>query len=769
MDSNPLLVDRIPALVALSACLPRGSGAPTSRQKRVTLARKCCLGFVFSELFLGLLTISAQAQTVLLSPTTLNFGNVSLLSITVTPAISSIALGTREQFTATGNYSDGSRRILTNSVTWTSAGASATVTSTGLATATLLGSAHVIATSGSISGSAILISILAGSITALPPGLYFPPTPSGTTSSIPQTATIYNLGSSNATITGVVLSGSSSFQLISGTYPVMLAPGAYASFTFSFSPGRTGSIAGAATFSYDTAASQTVTLSGTGTSTTAVSSLSATSLAFDNQPLGTTSSPHMVTITNTGTTSFTIESVTITNPFLQTGFTNPVKLTAGASFSFRVKYAPYLTGAITGTILVTYDVLPNQSISLTGTGTPAASLGISTFPTLPAATQGAAYQATLTAVGDVGQTTWMLGSGSSLPSGLSLSGSGLISGTLPSSAATGNHSFTVQATDSNNPPSSASLLLNMKISAPTGANCNNITWNATGTTSPLVAINDLGTGFYRQYQGGLYANGSNVDDPTHHSYGVSVAQAVQPLDSDGNPNPNGKYVLLTIGHSNTQDVSGEFVTLASSDPAKNPSLVLVNGASGSSSADELQDPNSYFWSLMANNYLPNAGVSPQQVEIVWLNDVDVSHPPSIPALQAMLETIARNVLSKFPNTKILYLSSVNYTAYSNGLKASQPEPPAYEAGFSVKAVIQDQINGEGNVNYNPANGPVVAPWAAWAAYYWTNGLLGRSDGLTWSCQDNIGDGVHPATSGRVKAAAQLLNFMKTDDTAVPWF
>jgi hypothetical protein len=723
----------------------------------------------------GLATAAAAGSTTIeavngqISGSTLLTVNPSLLSITVTPGTSSIALGTHEQFTATGNYSDGSTQNLTNSVTWTSDGVSATVTSTGLATATLLGSAHVIATSGSITSSAILITILAGSITALPPGLFFPSTPSGTTSTIPQTATVYNLGSTNATITGVALTGASSFQLISGTYPVMLAPGAYASFTFSFSPVTTGSINGTATFSYDTATPQTVALNGTGTSTTAVSSLSTTSLAFGDQSLGTTSSSQTVTITNTGTTSFKIESVTATNPFLQTGFTNPVKLTAGSSFSFQVNYVPYLTGAITGTILVTYDVLPNQSVSLTGTGTAATSLGISTFPTLSAATQGAAYQATLTAVGNVGQTTWMLASGSILPSGLSLSGSGLISGTLSSSVATGNYSFTVQATDSNNPPSSASLLLNMKISAQTGANCNNISWNAAGTTSPLVPINDLGTGFYRQYQGGLYANGSNVDDPTHHSYGVSMAQTVQPLDSDGNPNPNGKYALLTIGHSNTQDVSGELVTLASSDPTKNPSLVLVNGASGSSSADELQDPNSYFWSLMTNNYLPNAGVSPQQVEIVWLNDVDVSHPPSIPALQTMLETIARNVLSKFPNTKILYLSSVNYTAYSNGLKDSQPEPPAYEAGFSMKAVIQDQINGGGNLNYNPANGPVVAPWTAWAAYYWTNGLLGRSDGLTWSCQDNIGDGVHPATSGRVKAAAQLLNFMKTDDTAVPWF
>jgi hypothetical protein len=692
----------------------------------------------------------------------------TLVSIVVIPSIISLNRGYTEQFTATGTYTDGSTQNLTNSVTWTSDGASATITSTGFATAAQLGSAHVIATSGSTNSSAILISILTGSVSALPPGVYFPPTPSGTTSTIPQTATVYNLSANTATITGVTLSGSSSYQLIGGTYPVTLAPKAFANFTFSFTP-TTGSLTGTATFSLDSGSTQVVTLNGTGTSTTAIASLNATSLAFGNQSLSTMSPAQTVTVTNKGTTSFTIETVTTTTPFLQTAFNNPVKLNAGSSFSFQINYVPYLMGAITGTISITYDVLPNQSISLTGTGTAATAPGISTFPTLPTATQGAAYQAILTAVGGVGQTTWNLASGSTLPSGLSLSSAGLITGTLSSSVAATNYSFTAQVTDSNNPPASASLLLTLPVKATTGSYCNNIIWDATGTTTPLVPITDLGTGFYGQYQGGLYANGSNVDDPTHHAYGVSMAESVLPLDSNGNPNPNGKYVLLTIGHSNTQDVSAEFVTLASSDPAKNPNLIVVNGATGSSSADELQDPSSYFWTLMTNNYLPNAGVSPQQVEIVWLNDVDVSHPPSIPALQSMVETIARNLLSKFPNTKILYLSSVNYTAYSNGLKNSQPEPPAYEAGFSTKAVIQDQINGVGNINYNPSIGPVVAPWASWAAYYWTNGLLGRSDGLTWSCQDNIGDGVHPATSGRVKAAAQLLNFMKTDDTAIPWF
>src|SRR4029077_7889627 len=53
--------------------------------------------------------------------TTLNVtAAVMLSSITVTPANPSIRKGTTQQFTATGSYSDGSRRDLTNLVTWRS-------------------------------------------------------------------------------------------------------------------------------------------------------------------------------------------------------------------------------------------------------------------------------------------------------------------------------------------------------------------------------------------------------------------------------------------------------------------------------------------------------------------------------------------------------------------------------------------------------------------------------------------------------------------------
>ena len=68
---------------------------------------------------------------------------------------------------------------------------------------------------------------------------------------------------------------------------------------------------------------------------------------------------------------------------------------------------------------------------------------IITTSSLPAATVGVAYSATLTATGGIPPYTWSVIAGA-LPTGLSLSGTGNITGT-PS--ATGTFNFTVQAVD----------------------------------------------------------------------------------------------------------------------------------------------------------------------------------------------------------------------------------------------------------------------------------------------------------------------------------
>ena len=59
----------------------------------------------------------------------------TLISVSITPANPSIAVSATEQFTATGNYSDGSTASLSSSVTWASSNlAVATVSEAGMAT-----------------------------------------------------------------------------------------------------------------------------------------------------------------------------------------------------------------------------------------------------------------------------------------------------------------------------------------------------------------------------------------------------------------------------------------------------------------------------------------------------------------------------------------------------------------------------------------------------------------------------------------------------------
>ena len=84
-----------------------------------------------------------------------------LVSIAVTPANASIAVGTTQQFTATGTYSDGSTQNLTSTAAWSSsvpsvATISAASGSQGLATTAGIGTTTMQAASGAINGSTTL-------------------------------------------------------------------------------------------------------------------------------------------------------------------------------------------------------------------------------------------------------------------------------------------------------------------------------------------------------------------------------------------------------------------------------------------------------------------------------------------------------------------------------------------------------------------------------------------------------------------------------------
>ena len=89
-----------------------------------------------------------------------------LVSIAVTPASPAVIKGKSQKFIATGTYTDGGTKDLTNTVTWSSGNKKvATVTASGVASAVDVGTASIVASSGKISGSTILTSYV-GNFTA---------------------------------------------------------------------------------------------------------------------------------------------------------------------------------------------------------------------------------------------------------------------------------------------------------------------------------------------------------------------------------------------------------------------------------------------------------------------------------------------------------------------------------------------------------------------------------------------------------------------------
>lgn len=299
--------------------------------------------------------------------------------------------------------------------------------------------------------------------------------------------------------------------------------------------------------------------------------------------------------------------------------------------------------------------------------------------------------------------------------------------------------------------------------------------DCTRTSVGLVPLPELGAAYYKGRQGGLYPEGGNARPPAHEAAGLDLARKVRPLNAQGDPDDNGRIVLVSIGMSNTTQEFSTFKPLADSDPAKNPKLVIVDGAQGGMAANRIYDMNlssaQQFWSTV-DTRLQAAGVTPSQVQVAWIKQADISPTQPFPddALQLKdeLAKIARIMKQRYPNIRITYCSSRIYAGYAT--TTLNPEPYAYQGGFAVKWLIEDQINGAADLNYDPARGERRAPWLSWGPYLWADGLTPRSDGLTYACSDLADDGTHPAAGGaRSKVARLLLDFFKSDSTARLFF
>jgi hypothetical protein len=185
-------------------------------------------------------------------------------------------------------------------------------------------------------------------------------------------------------------------------------------------------------------------------------------LNFANTVVGSqsTNSPQSFGLSNIGNAALIIPPPSAgTNPSVASGFTydssstcpqlsvssSPYSLASGASCTYALDFIPIAVGPDNGSLVLSDNSLNNsgstQSVSLNGTGT---SVTITLSPSsLSSTAVGTSYSQAISAGGGASPYTYVV-SGGTLPTGISFSSAGVLSGTP---TAGGTFSFTLQATD----------------------------------------------------------------------------------------------------------------------------------------------------------------------------------------------------------------------------------------------------------------------------------------------------------------------------------
>jgi len=290
---------------------------------------------------------------------------------------------------------------------------------------------------------------------------------------------------------------------------------------------------------------------------------------------------------------------------------------------------------------------------------------------------------------------------------------------------------------------------------------------------------------YQGLAGGLYGNNSNVIPVRHDQDGKTLAASLHPI--------NGKIVFLSIGMSNnTIEFCGgntfnygqpnqpcptscpnpasnqpqSFMAKAQASGVLNPALVIWDGAMG---GETFLDWDPYITNTKGCpvnptnpwcNYdrvkgdLNAAGLDESQVQAIWLKNANgypkcsigrvycapgYTGPEDAALAEQYLGDTLRAIHVRYPNAKLVFLSPRTYGGYAN--VCLNPEPFAYEYGFSLQRTIVAQINQiasghvvdatAGDLNYSASAGAIASPWVGWGPYLWASGPNPNSQGLFW--------------------------------------
>jgi len=317
----------------------------------------------------------------------------------------------------------------------------------------------------------------------------------GTTSAA-RTVTLTNIGSAPLNILAIATSGDFAS---SNACPTSLAPSGSCTISVTFTPTAPYTRTGTLTITDNAPGSpHVVTLSGTGVGPAV--SLFPTGLRLADQPLGTTSAPQAVALTNVGNAPMTISGITTSGAYAQSN--NCVSpLAPEASCTINVTFTPTVVGGQSGTLIITSNAFGSpHTVGLNGIGLgPVATLstanldfsnqplGIASAPRLVNLSNSGNAALTITSIvasGDFAQTN-------NCPSSLAARNYCTISVTFtPPPAVAGGQSGTLTIADDASDSPHVVNLLGTGIGPVASLSTNTLSFagQIVGTTSPVEAV-----------------------------------------------------------------------------------------------------------------------------------------------------------------------------------------------------------------------------------------------------------------------------------------
>jgi parallel beta-helix repeat protein len=489
--------------------------------------------------------------------TTLTVTGAALVSLAVTPATPTLALGTTQAFTATGTYTDGSTQNLTSTATWSSdTPATATINSVGLGQSVGTGTATVSATSGTVSGSTVL-TVTAAVLVSI--------------AITPATATIAMGTTQQFTATGTFTDGTTQDLTQSGHWSSTVATVA----TISDTAGTMGQAS--------TAGTGTTTIgisSGTvsGTATLVVNPAALVSIAI-NPPTATIALGTTQQFTATGTyTDGSTQDVTSVATWSSSSATVAIIGNTVGSYGLATSagqgtanitasvnaISASSTISVAGATLVSIAITPNGAAIPLGTGQQFDAVGTYTDGSTQDLTQSATWAASVPAVATIGAAGYAT---SVTPGTTTITAT---SGTITGSV--------VLAVNSAMPislivtPANSSILVSAQqqfaatLNYSDGSSVNvtsTVTWSSLNHGVATVNSSGLAVGI---------AGGSSAIDATWGAFAASGSLTVSvplpniwyvnPAGSDSNNCLSSSAPCLTIAHAESLSAAGDTINLA---------------------------------------------------------------------------------------------------------------------------------------------------------------------------------------------------------------